>query len=79
MGIEYPERSFTRAELSKYNGLNGMPAYVGVNGVVYDVTPVFIQGKHFNHLAGQELTGAFLRQHTPAALSGYQVVGKLVD
>lgn len=77
MGINYPERTFTRAELSRYNGLNGMSAYVAVNGVIYDLTPVFSQGMHFNHLAGQDLTGAFLRQHIPAALSGYQVAGRL--
>lgn len=69
----------TRAELAKYNGFNGTPAYVAVNGVIYDVTTVFVQGIHFGHLAGQDLTGAFLRQHVPAALAGYPVVGLLVD
>ncbi len=77
--VANPDRRFTRAELAQYNGLNGKPAYVAVNNVVYDVTTVFIQGKHFTHFAGQDLTGAFLRQHTPAALSGYPVVGILVD
>ena len=71
--------SLTRAELAKYNGLNGTPAYVAVNGVIFDVTTVFIQGIHFGHLAGQDLTGAFLRQHVPSALAGYPVVGQLVD
>ncbi|TCL61903.1 putative heme/steroid binding protein [Hydrogenispora ethanolica] len=71
-------RRFTRAELSRYNGQNGMPAYVAVNQTVYDVTTVFVQGKHFNHLAGQDLTGAFLRQHAPVSLSGYPVVGILM-
>lgn len=79
MSTNEPERNFTRAELAKYDGTNGMPAYVSINGIVYDVTPVFIEGRHFSHLAGQDLTGAFLRQHVPSALSGYKVVGKLVD
>ncbi len=74
-----PDKSFTRAELAQYNGQDGKPAYVAVNGTVYDVTVVFVRGRHFEHLAGQDLTGAFLRQHVPAALSGYPVVGKLVD
>ena len=29
---------FTLEELSAYNGLDGMPAYVSVDGVVYDFT-----------------------------------------
>lgn len=68
----------TRDQLAGYNGQNGMPAYVAVNGVIYDVTTVFVQGKHFTHLAGQDLTGAFFRQHVPSALSGYPVVGQLI-
>lgn len=77
--IGNPVRRFTRAELAEYNGLNGKPAYIAVNNTIYDVTPVFVQGKHFSHFAGQDLTGAFFRQHTPAALAGYPVVGILVD
>lgn len=77
--VSNPSRSFTRAELAQFNGQNGKPAYVAVNNTVYDVTTVFVQGKHFNHLAGQDLTGAFLRQHAPVTLSGYPVVGVLVD
>jgi predicted heme/steroid binding protein len=74
-----PNRRFTRTELTQYNGQNGKPAYVAVNNTVYDVTAVFVQGKHFTHTAGQELTGAFLRQHAPVSLSGYPVAGILVD
>jgi predicted heme/steroid binding protein len=69
----------TQDELARYNGQNGMPAYVAVNGVIYDVTTVFVRGKHFNHLAGQDLTGAFFRQHVPSALSGYPIVGQLIE
>ncbi|MGE5552143.1 MAG: cytochrome b5 domain-containing protein [Bacteroidota bacterium] len=74
-----PDLRFTRAELAQYNGENGKPAYVAVNNVVYDVTTVFVNGAHFMHQAGRELTGAFLRQHVPSALAGYPVVGRLVD
>ena len=71
------ERIFTRAGLATFNGQGGRPAYVAVNGLVFDVTTVFLNGSHFQHLAGQELTGAFLRQHDPATLSRYPVVGRL--
>jgi predicted heme/steroid binding protein len=74
-----PELRLTREELNQYNGQNGKPAYVAINGVIFDVTTIFINGKHFGHLAGQDLTGAFLRQHVPSALSGYPVVGRLVN
>lgn len=72
------QRFFTAAELAAYDGREGRPAYVGVNGVVYDVGTVFLEGRHFEHLAGQDLTGAFLRQHVPAVLAGYPVVGRFV-
>lgn len=72
-----PELRMTKAELAQYDGRDGRAAYVAVNHLIFDVSVVFIQGKHFSHLAGQDLTGAFLREHVPAALSGYPVVGRL--
>lgn len=72
-----PELRMTKAELAQYDGQNGRPAFVAVNNLIIDVTMVFIQGKHFGHPAGRDLTGAFLREHVPAALSGYPVVGRL--
>lgn len=52
-GGETPSRNFTRAELARFNGQNGQPAYVAVSGTVFDLTTVFIQGKHFMHLTGR--------------------------
>jgi predicted heme/steroid binding protein len=62
---------------AQYDGQNGRAMYVAVNNLIFDVTVVFIQGKHLSHPAGWDLTGAFLRGHVPAALSGYPVVGRL--
>ena len=31
-------KTFTKEELSKYDGQNGQPAYVAIEGVVYDVS-----------------------------------------
>ena len=46
--------TFNQTELAKYNGQDGQPAYVAVDGVVYDVTGVaaWAGGKHHGNLAG---------------------------
>ncbi len=36
--IERNLKELTLKELSKYNGENGKPAYIAVNGIIYDVT-----------------------------------------
>lgn len=71
------EKTFTLPELAEYDGRNGMPAYVAVDGAVYDVSAVFKDGKHFSHLAGQDLTGAFYAKHVKSAIAKYPVVGIL--
>jgi predicted heme/steroid binding protein len=71
------EKTFTLSELAEYNGQNGIPAYVAVDGAVYDVSTVFKDGKHFSHLAGQDLTGAFYAKHVKSAIAKYPVVGIL--
>lgn len=70
-------KTFTLAELAKYNGLNGQPAYVAVDGDVYDLTAKFQQGKHFSHFAGTELTNAFYSYHAKKSLANYPIVGVL--
>lgn len=74
---ESTEKVFTISELAKYNGQNGMPAYVAVDGVVYELSTVFINGGHYSHFAGQELTNAFYREHAKSQISKYPVVGIL--
>lgn len=72
-------KTFTLDELSKYDGENGMPAYVAVDGKVYDLSNVFRQGSHYSHYAGKELTTAFYSYHVRNSLSKYPVVGQLSD
>jgi predicted heme/steroid binding protein len=42
------QKEFTLEDLKKYNGQNGNPAYVAVNGNIYDVTNLkqWKNGKH---------------------------------
>jgi predicted heme/steroid binding protein len=77
-------RTFTLEELSQYNGKDGQPAYVAVDGVVYDVTNVeaWKDGEHKNGLtAGNELTEEITNQspHGIKVLEGLPIVGELVE
>lgn len=80
-GTEPPLQVFTLEQLSHYNGKDGNPAYVAVNGVVYDVTnnPLWAGGNHFFGLtAGRNLTSEFQMCHPGAmVLSVLPVVGSL--
>lgn len=71
------EKTFTTSELAQYNGKNGNPAYVAVDGVVYDLTTLFVRGIHHGYSAGQDLSQAFHSQHYESVLNGYPIVGKL--
>lgn len=55
------QRVFTLEELSKFNGTNGQPAYVAVNGIVYDVSSIqrWAGGTHFSLFAGRDLSNNF--------------------
>ena len=77
-------RTFTLEELSQYNGKDGQPAYVAVDGVVYDVTNVeaWKDGNHKMGLtAGNELTEEITNQspHGLKVLEGLPIVGEFVE
>ena len=57
---------FTLEEVSKYNGKDGMPAYVIIKGAVYDTSDVEVWngGSHFGVLAGNDLTESFINCHS---------------
>lgn len=78
----YQRQDLTLDQLSKYNGKNGNPAYVAVDGVIYDVTnsAVWAAATHFGLLAGKDLTAAFKSCHQgqKQILSKLKVVGKLI-
>lgn len=55
------ERIFTVEMLAQYDGANGKPAYVAVNGIVYDLSlePTWGGGTHFGLYAGKDLSDQF--------------------
>ncbi|MFV0412791.1 MAG: cytochrome b5 domain-containing protein [Oscillospiraceae bacterium] len=78
------ERIFTLEELAAYNGKDGQPAYVAVDGVVYDVSasPEWENGEHkMGITAGQDLTEEIKNKspHGVSVLSGFPVVGRLAE
>ena len=76
------EKTFTKDELAKYDGRTGNPAYIAVDGVVYDVSNVrqWKSGSHEGNSAGQDLTEAIKQApHGKSVLEGLPVVGKYVN
>ncbi len=74
-------KTFTSEELAKFNGKDGNPAYVAINGVVYDVTnnAAWAAATHFGLNAGNDLTTAFTSCHAGSdILSNLPVVGNLI-
>lgn len=73
----------TLEELKQYDGKNGNPAYVAVDGIIYDVTNVakWKNGEHNGYSAGNDLTDIIKNKspHGVKNLEGLPVVGKIVD
>lgn len=73
-------RVFTLDELKTYNGQNGSPAYVAVDGIVYDVSdfPKWKNGQHHELTAGNDLTEEFANSpHSNSTLKKLPIVGIL--
>lgn len=77
------ELELTLEELAKYDGKDGRPAYVAVDGVIYDFSDSsrWKNGEHNGFEAGRDLT-EFIKNESPHGLSvleRMEVVGKLID
>lgn len=77
------ERVFTLEELKAYNGKEGSPAYIAVNGMVYDVSNSsrWRDGNHNGFDAGQDLTDALYNDspHGDRTLANVPVVGRIEE
>lgn len=79
--IQQNPRDITLQELTKFNGKDGNPAYVAVNGVVYDVTnnAAWAAATHFGLTAGKDRTDEFASCHAgQSILNKLKVIGKLI-
>ncbi len=78
-----PIREFTVEDLGRYDGLDGSPSFVGLQGKVYDVSKSFLwkDGRHqATHQAGTDLTDALGQApHGLDLLEKFPVVGVLVE
>lgn len=74
-------RVFTLQELADYTGRDGKPAYIAVDGLVYDMSqvPEWKGGTHIGYAAGQDVTQILdtIAPHGREQLEGIPVVGKL--
>lgn len=72
-------REFTLSELAQYNGTMGKPAYVAVNGIVYDVSSnsYWSGGEHYGLTAGKDLSSEFQGCHGASILANLPKVGIL--
>jgi len=81
--VDGEELVLTTEELAKYDGKNGNPAYIAVDGVIYDVTDVsfWAEGEHNGFAAGKDLTEEIKNKspHGTSKLDGVPIVGKLSD
>lgn len=81
--MDIPTQTFTAAELAAYTGRDGNPAYIAVDGIVYDVSasPLWADGEHAGaYQAGYDYSGQ-IRSESPhgiSVLENMPVVGRLV-
>ena len=80
---DLPQLELTLEELAEYDGKDGNPAYIAVDGVIYDVTDVsFWRGGEHNGLfppARSYRCNQKSSTRSASSLRGVPVVGELVE
>jgi predicted heme/steroid binding protein len=78
---EIPDVQFTAETLAEYDGKDGRPAYIAVDGLVYDVSnhKSWTMGEHHGFSAGEDLTDYFNENHKAATLRKLPVMGAYTD
>ena len=78
-----PQLELTLEELAEYNGKDGSPAYIAIDGIIYDVSGSsrWKDGEHNGYSAGQDLTEAIKGKspHGASVLTRMPVVGKIIE
>ncbi len=77
--VDTDDGVFTKEELSLYNGQNGQPAYVAIDGLVYDVSSLYVNGNHFGCEAGTDISEEFHKEHSSGILERFEVVGTYLE
>ncbi len=81
-GDDAEAATFTMAEIAQYDGKDGRPAYIVVDGVVYDVSNVrqWSSGAHFGFVPGADATDALAAgPHGANQLDNAEVVGVIAE
>lgn len=71
---------WTYESLSAYNGKNGQPAYIAVDGIIYDVSALgsWSTGTHHGVTAGQDVTTQFASSpHSRSILQQAVIIGQI--
>ena len=66
-------KEFTKVSLAEFNGKDGKPAYVAVNGNVYDVSAHYSNKSHYT--AGKDITATFA--HSPHGMEMFKHLPKV--
>jgi predicted heme/steroid binding protein len=78
MSEVHPE--YSRAQLALRNGQDKPEIWIAYRGMIYDVSisRLWGQGKHYEHWAGQDLTGELPNApHTDKVFDKFRIIGKL--